>query len=116
MPSNLDHEAACKRIAEAMGYNVVPDDSGRFFDGNGFPCSTPPNFFADPVAFMALWDWLRTEKRWEIGIHIEGRGLVDVYVADLDCTRCGTIGNVLDDNLMAALALTVDEALRKVQS
>ena len=113
-----------KRIAFAMGLQTEPVECTLITPGimidqwtsihDSMPDTQfPPDFFTDPAAFMALWEWLRKVKRWEIGINVEGRGLVDVHVADLDCQRCGIIGNEFDDNIMVALALTVYAALNK---
>lgn len=119
---DVDRPTMNKLIAEAIGWRVT----GVFVDNKGVSrqaghppgggeFQSIPDFFTDPIAFMVLWEWLRQTKRWEIGIHVEGRDFVDVYVADLDCHRCGTIGSKLDDNIMVALAISVYAAIKKLE-
>lgn len=113
--TDAERQAVNERIATAMGllYERLLTQSPCWKHPTGTILTmSPPDFFRDPVAFMALWEWLRAKPRQlEIGIHVEARDDVDVYIAELDCPRCGMRGNALDGNIMAALALVADAAI-----
>ncbi len=129
MPTDSDRQAACERIATAMGWKKLSprdirwrqleDDEHatrlRWANPVDVAFVSPPDFFADPVAFMALWEWLRTKKHWEVGINSCWSDPVDVHIADSECHRCGVIANMFDDNVMVALALAADAAIKEAE-
>jgi len=113
--TDSDRQAVNERIATAMGWKFRKREGtvDFWYQPNGVFYTELPDFFADPVAFMALWEWLRTEKHWEVGINSCWSDPVDVHIADSECHRCGVIANMFDDNVMVALALAADAAIKE---
>ncbi|KKN07721.1 hypothetical protein LCGC14_1063990 [marine sediment metagenome] len=128
MPTDSDRQAACERIATAMGWKKLSprdirwrqleDDEHatrlRWANPVDVAFVSPPDFFADPVAADALMRWLDDNGyTWQLGNEREKSFKIQHYAA-VEKDGATVVGyHQLSSSWSIALALAADAAIKE---